>query len=419
MIEPGDIVLSDYLEAGDGVWWTQTGAEPTPLVDALLDQVADIGPVTAFVGMTYNHRLTHEPPAQLSVQSYGALGGLRALSRAGRLQVIRGEYSALPGMFASGKLPHDVGFVQVSPADENGLHSLGIGVDYAADAVAHTPLLIAEINHRMPATVGTPGIPRERFAAVIETDRPLIHAPAATASEVDRAIAGHVAGLIEDGDTIQIGVGALPDAVLAQLDDRRALGVHSGLVSDQIIRLMQAGVITGERKELGRGLTVTGSAFGTELLYDELAGLPIEFRPASYTHDPHVLARLSSLVSINSAIEVDLAGNVNAETRRGHYIGARGGHGDFSRAASATGRLSIIALRSQSRSHSGVHSTIVPRVETLTTAGTAVDVVVTEHGIADIRDCDRAERARRLATIAAPAFREELERAAHAVEVAA
>ena len=289
-----------------------------------------------------------------------------------------------------------------------------MGVDYAADAIANTRVLIAEINHRMPVTVGTPGIPRERFAAVIETDRPLIHAPTVTASETDRAVAAHVAALIEDGDTIQIGVGSLPDAVLAQLDDRRDLGVHSGLVSDEIIRLVRAGVITGERKELGRGKVVTGSAFGSDLLYGSVTELPIEFRPTSYTHDAHVLARLRSLVSINSAIEVDLAGNVNAETRRGHYIGARGGHGDFSRAASATGRLSIIALRSLS----GSHSTIVPAVETLTTAGTAVDVVVTEHGSADIRDCSPAERARRLVAIAAPEFREELDRAAHAVEVA-
>lgn len=409
------IDLRPYIRAGDGVWWTQTGAEPTPLVDALLDQVAGIGPIDAFVGMTFNHRLTHEPPTELSVQSYGALGGLRALSKAGRLQVVRAEYSALPGMFASGRLPHDVGFVQVSPADANGLHSLGIGVDYAADALAHTRVLIAEVNQRMPASAGTPGIPRDRFAAIIETDRPLLHAPTAAPTDVDRVIATQIAALIEDGDTIQIGVGALPDAVLAQLDDRRALGVHSGLISDQIVRLVKAGVITGERKELGRGTVVTGSAFGTDLLYDEVGALPIEFRPASYTHDPQVLARLASLVAINSAIEVDLAGNVNAETRRGHYIGARGGHGDFSRAASATGRLSVIALRS----HSGPHSTIVPRVETLTTAGTAVDVVVTEHGTADIRDCSPAERARRLAAIAAPAFREELERAARAVEVLA
>ena len=413
------IDLREHIRSGDGIWWTQTGAEPTPLVDALLDQVPGIGPVTAFVGMTFNERLTHEPSAELSVQSYGALGGLRALSRAGRLEVIPCDYSELPAMFASGRLPHDAGVVQVSPPDADGLHSLGIGVDYAADALAHTPVIIAEINHRMPSTVGTPGIPRERFAAVIETDRPLIHAPAVTANEVDRAIAAHVAALIEDGDTLQIGVGAIPDAVLADLDDRRDLGVHSGLINDQIIRLVKAGVITGERKELDRGQVVTGSAFGTDALYDGMAGLPIEFRPASSTHDPHVLARLRSLVSINSAIEVDLAGNVNAETRRGHYLGARGGHRDFSRAASATGRLSIVALRSTSRSHSGVHSTIVPRVETLTTSGGSVDVVVTEHGAADIRACSTAERARRLVRIAAPEFREELERAAHAVEVAA
>lgn len=405
------IDLREHVRSGDGVWWTQTAAEPTPLVDALLDQVHDIGPLTAFVGMTFNRRLTHETPAELALESYGALGGLRTLSRDGRLRVIPGDYSALPGMFASGRLPHDVGFVQVAAADAEGRHSLGVGVDYAADALAHTRTLIAEVNHRMPTTAGTPGIPADRFAAVVETDRPLLHAPAAEPSAVDLAVAAHVAGLIEDGDTIQIGVGALPDAVLSLLEDRRALGVHSGLISDQIIRLVLAGVITGERKEVGRGTVVTGSAFGTDFLYDAVAQLPIEFRPASHTHDPRVLERLTSLVSINSAIEVDLAGNVNAETRRGHYLGARGGHADFSRAASTCGRLSIVALRSLS----GSHSTIVPRVETLTTPGEWVDVVVTEHGSADLRDGDPAERARRLTAIADPRAREGLERAAAGV----
>ena len=409
------IDLAEHISPGDGVWWSQTGSEPTPLVDALLDQVDTIGPVRAFVGMTYHRRLTHEPPAALTVESYGALGDLRALSKTGRLEVVRSDYSALPGLFASGRLPHDIALVQVSPADSEGLHSLGIGADYAADALANARTVIAEINHRMPATTGSARIARSRFAAVVETDRPLIAASPASPSEVDRAVAEHVAGLIRDGDTIQIGVGALPDAVLARLDDRRALGVHSGLISDGILRLVETGVITGERKELGRGRVVTGSSFGSELLSARIAELPIEFRATSFTHDPHVLARLASLVSINSAIEVDLAGNVNAETRRGHYVGARGGHRDFSRAASATGRLSIIALRSRS----GTHSAIVPKVETLTTAGSAVDVVVTEHGIADIRSCSPAERAARLIAIAAPDAREGLDRAARSAEAAA
>jgi acyl-CoA hydrolase len=172
-------------------------------------------------------------------------------------------------------------------------------------------------------------------------------------------------------------------------------------------------VITGERKEVGRGVVVTGSAFGTDALYDLLTRVRVEFRPTSFTHDPAVLARLRSLVAINSAIEVDLAGNVNAETRRDHYVGARGGHRDFSRAASTTGRLSVVALRSRS----GAYSTIVPRVETVTTEAAAVDVVVTEHGIAHLRGCAPAERARRLIAVAAPEFREELERAGDPLEV--
>jgi acyl-CoA hydrolase len=144
-VTPG-IDLSRFIHAGDGVWWSQTSAEPTPLVHALLDQVDKIGPVRAFVGMTWNQRLTTAPPEALTVVSYGALGELRALSKAGLLEVIPCNYSALPRMFERGELPRDIGFVQVSPPDAQGMCSLGVGVDYIADAVEHTRVLIAEVN---------------------------------------------------------------------------------------------------------------------------------------------------------------------------------------------------------------------------------------------------------------------------------
>jgi len=402
------IDLAKYIAPGSGVWWGQAGAEPQPLVHALLDQIHELGPVRAFCGLTWDKRLTREPPEGLSVVSYGGLGELRALHRSGRLEVVPCHYSALPRLFEEGLLPADVGFVQVSSPDADGYCSLGIGVDYVADALRHTPVLIAEINRRMPATAGAPRIPLDRFAAVLETDRPLPEAPQRAPDETERAIARNVAELVEDGDTLQIGVGSLPTAVLDCLDGHRDLGCHSGMISDGIMRLIDKGVLTGAYKEIDQGVVVTGAALGSTELYERLPELPVEFRPASYTHAPETLSRLRSLVSINSAVEVDLAGNVGAELRNGVYVGAIGGQVDFSRAASLTGTRSIIALRSRSGGESAIKPTLEGK--TTTTSCADVDVVVTEYGVAHLRGCGFAERARRLIAIAAPEHRESLEK---------
>jgi acyl-CoA hydrolase len=409
------IDLAEFIRPGAGVWWGQAGAEPTPLVHALLDQVGGIGDVRAFVGLTWDARLTGEPPEELHLSSYGALGSLRRLTKHGRVDVIGSTYSALPRLFADGGLPADVGMVQVSSADADGMHSLGIGVDYMADAIESTPVLIAEINDRMPATLGGPRIPADRFAAVVRTNRPLMEAPRGLPDDVDDAIAAEVAGLIEDGDTIQLGIGALPEAVMAKLRGRSGLGVHSGMISDGVLDLVERGVVTGAHKAIDRGLVVTGAALGGSDLYAGCADMPFRFRPTSYTHSPAILAALGNLVSVNSAVEVDLLGQVNAEVRRGHYVGAVGGGPDFARAASSTGARSIIALRSTSHGH----STIVRTVERVTTSRSDVDAVVTEHGVAWLRGCSEDERARRLIAVAAPQFRDDLERALHAENSAA
>ena len=411
------IDLRRHLGAGDGVWWGQGGAEPEPLVNALLDQVDDIGPVRAFCGLTWNERLAGDLPDMLTVLSYGGLGELRGLSRHGLLEVVPCHYSALPRMFASGKLPCDAGLVQVSPPGPDGLVSLGIGVEYVADAIAHTRILIAEINHKMPATTGSARIPLNAFVATIETERPLRQAPARPPDATDQAIARNVADLIEDGATVQIGVGSLPAAVLAALSGHASLGMHTGLVSDGMIDLIERGVLTGEKKEIDRGLVVTGAALGSTALYERLREFPVEFRPASYTHAPAVLSRLRSLVSVNSAIEVDLLGQVGAEVRRGVHVGAVGGQVDFSRAASLTGSRSIIALRSESRGESSITARL--RGGVVTTARVDVDAVVTEHGAAMLTGCSVAERARRLIAVAAPRHRESLERSLNEQEVAA
>ena len=400
--------LTRHVRAGDGVWWSQAGAEATPLVDALLDQVGGIGPVRAFCGLTFNPRLGRDLPPEVTITSYGAMGELR---RTPRLDVVPVHYSVLPRLFAERLLPGDIGLVQVSPPGPDGLCSLGIGADYAADAVRHSRVLIAEINHQMPVTSGTPGIPIDRFAAVLETDHPLAEAPDRAPDEIDAAIAAHVAGLVEDGDTIQMGVGSLPTAVLDGLSGHRDLGFHSGMMTDGVLRLVAKGVITGRRKEIDEGLVITGTAIGSAELYARLGEMPVEFRPASYTHSARVLAGLGHLVSINSAIEVDLTGQVGAEVARGRFLGGIGGQADFSGAAARTGARSIIALRSLV----GAESTVVAALRggVVTTARADVDVVVTEHGVAHLRGCPLPARAARLAAIAAPEYRDELLRASH------
>jgi acyl-CoA hydrolase len=403
------IDLSPHVGPGTGIWWSQASAEPTPLVNALLDQADKLGPLRAFTGMSWNERLTSQLPASVTLMSYGALGSLRALSAQNRLQIVACNYSSLPRLFASRLLPCDVGLVQVSAPDADGNCSLGIGVDYIADAVEHTPVLIAEMNLRMPATVGTAMIPVSRFSAVIETDRPLIEAPERTPDDIEQDIARHVASLIDDGDTIQLGVGSLPSAVLGALAGHADLGVHSGMISDSTMHLVDKGVITGARKEIDRGLLVTGAALGSNELYQRVPDLVAEFRPASYTHAPAVLARLRTLVSINSALEVDLTGQVGAEVRRGVYVGGIGGQADFSRAASTTGARSIIALRSRSAGESTIKAAL--EGGTVTTSRADVDVVVTEYGAAMLTGASLTERCRRLIAIAAPEHREQLERA--------
>ncbi|WP_134321666.1 acetyl-CoA hydrolase/transferase family protein [Cumulibacter soli] len=405
------IEFRETVRPGAGIWWSQGAAEPYPLVDTLIDQVHGIGGITAFCGLSWHERFSEPLPEEIHIRSYGGLGTLRRLSAANQLDVVPCHFSALPRLFRSGRIAADVGLVQVSPPNEVGLVTLGIGVDYAADALAATNLLVAEVNQQMPQTVGGPQIPLERFAAVIHTDRPLPSPPNREPSAVDAQIAQNVCALIDDGATLQVGVGTLGNAILQGLRSHRDLGLHSGMIADGVVDLVERGVMTGRRKELDGGLLVAGAGLGTDRLYRAVRDLPVEFRPVSYTHDPSMLAKLSSLIAVNFAIEVDLSGNVGAETVNGVQVGAIGGQSDFARAASSTGSRSIIALRSTNRGQ----STISPQLihGPVTTSRADVDVVVTEHGAAHLTGCSLAERARRMIEIAAPEHRERLSRAIH------
>lgn len=401
--------LATLIAPGAGIWWGQGGAEPS-LTLARLVEGGHLTDQSAFVGASFDRALFAALPDTVRLSSYGALNELRGRARAGALDIIPSHYSQLPALFASGRLPTDVGIVQVSPPDAEGFVSMGVGVDYMADAITHTRVMIAEINENAPRTAGGPRLPLSAFAAVVESDAPLNECPNREPDAVDRAVAANVASLIEDGSTVQIGVGALPNAVLEALSDHRELGVHSGIITDAVLGLVDRGVVTGSLKGVDAGVVVAGSVFGSRAGYAALPDHPVVLRPTTYTHSAAVLARVGSLVSVNSAIEVDLSGQVGAEVAGRSYLGAVGGQIDFSRAASTNGGRAVIALRSfVASSDGGSRSTIVPRLAgPVSTPRSDVDFVVTEHGIAEMTGASMRERAERLIAVADPGHREAL-----------
>jgi acyl-CoA hydrolase len=390
--------LSEWIRPGDGIVWGQACAEPTVLVDACLRLATEVTDLSAFVGLSWRD-LSPEIPPNLRVVSYGALG---RLGRITQLQVVPNHFSALPQLFAARRLPGDVALIQVAPPDASGRCSLGAGVDYLGDALTHARTIIAEVNDHCPPSAGA-GIQWDRLDAVVRSSRPLVTAPPVTPGEVEATIAAHVATIVENGDTLQLGVGALPEAILAALGDHRALGVHSGMVSDGVLDLIERGAVTGERKPRDRGLTVAGAALGSERLFAALGERhEISLAPVSYTHDPQILATVGPLAAINSAVEVDLSGQANTEQAGDRRIGAVGGQVDFLRAAAAGGGRAILALPSRR---------IVERLSgPVGTSRSDVDWVVTEHGACSLRGLSDDRRRQELLRLAGPERAEALER---------
>ncbi len=405
------IDLTAHIRPGDTVLVTQAAGEPRGLVEALIEQRHALAPLTVFVGASNTGLWQPEHADALRFIGFGAIGRTATLSRAGVLDVVPVHLGSLPDLFTSRVIPIDVVLCQVSTADE-GRHSLGLVTDYVTAAVATARTTIAEVNPFVPYTFGETIDSTDDRLVTVPDDRPLRSVRRRIPSDQDEAIAAHVAALVPDGATVQFGVGGTPDAVLAALGDKHDLGVHSGLIGDAVLDLIEAGVITNARKPIDAGLTVTGNIVGTERLYrwaDRNRSLLM--RPVSYTHNPQVLSRFDVFYAINAAIEVDLGGQINAETVNGTYIGAIGGQGAFARAGAAAphGR-SIIALPSTAAD--GTVSRIVARLaDAVTTTPRAdADLVVTEHGVADLRGAPLHERAQRLIAIADPAHRDALRR---------
>jgi 4-hydroxybutyrate CoA-transferase len=307
-------------------------------------------------------------------------------------------------------LAHDIDAVLVQVArNRSGQLCIGPNVDFIQSALSGARVVIAELNHSFVAPAGCPVFDEGRIDLIIESNRSLYEMPPPVIDEAARAIGRHVAELIADGDCLQTGIGAIPAAILAELDQKNDIGMHGGLLDDGGMHLIKAGNVTSSRKQIDMGVHVTGMALGSKNLIDWLSDTPqVSFRGADYTHEVSVIRQLDNFVSINSAIEIDLAGQVNAEVAGGRQISGTGGSVDFMRSAKASknGR-SIIAMNASARG--GSVSRIVRKVDTVTALRTDVDIVVTEYGVAHLANLSLDERAVALRAIATPAFRAELE----------
>ncbi|MED4779907.1 acetyl-CoA hydrolase/transferase family protein [Brevibacillus choshinensis] len=305
----------------------------------------------------------------------------------------------------------DVVIIQVSQPDAQGYCSAGVSCDFMPVVLRKAQIVIAEVNGHMPHTYGSIRISLEHFDYIVEVEHPLPQIATLSLTPELVRIGQYAATLIEDGDTLQFGVGSVPLAILGHLTEKQNLGIHSGMICDAVVELVESGVVNGSQKSIDRGKIVTGMAAGTERLYQFVHRNPmVEFRPVSYTHSLEVMKQLDSFVSINSAIEVDLFGQVNAETIHGVQYGGTGGQVDFIRGSrlSSKGR-SMIALLATAAS--GTRSRIVTQLSSgtiVSTARTDVQFIVTEYGIADLRNKSLGERAEALIAVAAPVFRPEL-----------
>ena len=402
-IAAADLDLSEFIRPGDQIISGQASGEPVTLTEALVAQRAAIGPVSVFLGLCLSESFQPVHADHIEFRSFGPMGASRVLAKAGVLDISPIHYGQIHRYIEGGQIGCDVAFVLLSPPGPDGKHGFGLINDYIRAAMAKARVVIAEVNDQVPWVHAEGSPDMEQVTAIIETSRPPLTAAPARVGPVDEAIGRNIARYIEDGATLQIGMGAIPEAVARVIGDRRDLGFHSGMAGDFVVDLIEAGVITNARKAIDTGVSVTAVLLGRDKLYRFVERNPlIKLRPSWHTHDGD-LHRLEQFVSVNSALEVDLTGQIGAEETGGQIVSAIGGQPDLVRAGHRSpGGHSIIALPSTARG--GMVSRIVRTLSgPVSTARSDVDVVVTEHGWADLRGQSLTERARALKAIADPA----------------
>jgi len=412
-IMPPDVALAE-VQSGQRVYIHNGCAEPLELVQALTRRGDDLENVEVAhmntMGIADYSLPRYE--GHFRVNSLFIGGNVRQAVQEGRADYTPVFLSEIEALFTSGALPIDVCLLQCTPPDNYGYMSLGVSIDASLTAAQCARHVIVEINDQMPRTLGDTFLHVNRVDAFVETSHPLAQYPPHEISDVHRAIARHVAPLIPDGAVIQTGIGGVPEAVLGMLNDHQDLGIHSEMVPDSVVKLIQSGVINNERKAIHRHKVIAGFVLGTKMLFDFIHNNPVfEFHRTAYANDPFVIAQNERMVAINSAIEVDLTGQVCADSM-GHtpYSGI-GGQVDFLRgAARSKGGLPIITLPSTARN--GTVSRIVPRLQPgagVVTSRGDVHYVITEHGVAYLHGKTIRQRAEALIQVADPKFRAELE----------
>lgn len=402
------------LRSGMNVFIHGAAATPTPLLEAMCRR-------TDLVDMTLFHLHTEgpapflQPGVQDRFTSVSLFTGrpARQAVQAGIADFVPIFLSDIPALFRNATIRLDAALLQVSPPDRHGFCSLGTSVDAARAAADSAPLLIAEVNRQMPRTHGRSMIRLSAIAARTETDRPLYEHHAAVETAVEAAIGEQIAGLIENGSTLQTGIGAIPDAVLSRLGNKIDLGIHSEMFSDRVVDLVEAGVITNRRKQIWSGQIVTSFVTGTRRLFDFVDDNPqVCFLPCDMTNDTNLLRKIDRLVAINSALQIDLTGQVCADSLGHRIYSGIGGQMDFIRgAAMSSGGIPIIALPSTAAKGrcSRIVAELSPGAGVVTTRG-HVHWVVTEYGAVNLHGLSLRQRAERLIAISHPDFRAELRR---------
>ena len=408
------------IQSGMRVFLTGNCSVPQTVLAALVEHAPALENVEIIQVLSIGdaNYVSEEMAGHLRVNTLFISDNVRAAVNQGRADFTPSHLSEIPRLFASGVIPLDVALIQVSLPDEHGFCSFGVEVGVTKTAAQFAKTVIAEINSQMPRTLGDSFIHLSKIHHIVSVDYPLPEVSMGEPTELSKQIGQHVAALIDNGSTLQMGIGAIPNGVLHYLRDKRDLGIHSELFSDGVIDLYEAGVITNEKKTLHPGKMIAGFLLGTRRLYEFVDNNPVvEMHPTEYVNDSYIIAQNDKMVAINSAIEVDLTGQICADSIGTRLYSGTGGQLDFVRgAARSKGGKPIIALPSMTVTSAGERfSRIVPTLKAgsgVVTTRNDVHYVVTEYGVANLYGKSIRQRTRALIGIAHPDMQEELECAA-------
>jgi 4-hydroxybutyrate CoA-transferase len=411
LVSAGDAMKA--VKSGDRVVFAHACGEPLDLVDALVARAPELRDVEIvhMVAMGKGEYAKPEHAESFYHNSVFVGASTRQAIYEGRGDYTPCHFHEIPDLFLKGYLPPDVVLVQLSPPDKHGFCSFGISVDYTKPACTVAKTIIAEVNQNMPRTHGDSFIHVSQLDYIVETDHKVIELAPPKIGPVEEAIGRHIAGLVDDGACLQLGIGGIPDAVLLFLHEKNDLGVHTEMFSEGVVDLYNEGVVTNARKNLHRDKMVACFLMGTRRLYDFVDDNPaVNMFPVSYTNDPYVIGQIDNVVAINSAIQIDLMGQVVADSMGPQQFTGIGGQVDFVRGANRSkGGKAIIALPSTAKR--GEVSRICAKVTdgaAITTMRADVDYVVTEHGVAHLKGKTLSERAHALLDIADPKFRDQI-----------